>query len=91
MRKTYVFVRDVDPSMWRALPRAFKAGETVHRSHDQWGLCRDDAMMGGDETVPCSTGETVTMNGEEIEKMFTVPVNMLRDEQGNPVMGDYGP
>lgn len=91
MPEYYVFVRTVTPADWSALPRAFKAGETVRRSHDMWGLCRDDATMGGfTSTVPCTLGETVEMSGIKIEKMFTVPCVMLRTPDGKPVHGDYG-
>ena len=81
----YVFIRDVSPSDWIALPRAFSRGETVRRGSDSFGLCRDDMRLGGIETVPCSLGEKVG----SFEKMFTVPVNMLRTPDGKQVVGDY--
>ena len=86
----YVFVRDVTPQDWVALPRVFKAGEKVSRSHDMFGLCRDDARMGGVSTVPCTTGDMVVFqDGSKSEKMFTVPVDMLCTPEGKPVYGDY--
>lgn len=89
MPVTYVFDRDVGPEDWIALPRRFAKGERLERSHDQWGLCRNYMLMGGIATVPCTTGETVETSAGPIEKMFTVPVAFLRDEDGRPVVGDY--
>lgn len=77
----YVFARDVDRSEWPALRRSFRRGETVRRMSDQFGLCRDDMMLGGFETVPCT---------EDGEFVFTVPVSMLTTPDGKSVHGDYG-
>lgn len=77
------FARDVSRDEWRALPRDFKAGETIYRfdGHD-YGCARDDMMYGKQETISCC--EIVSMN-----PFFTVPVHMLLDERGNTPRGDY--
>lgn len=79
---TYSFARDVAVDDWRALPRAFKKGETIHRfTGYDYGVARDDAMLLGVEVISCSiTGGT---------PFFTVPTDMLLDESGNRPRGDY--
>jgi hypothetical protein len=78
----YVFARDVTPEDWSALPRSFKAGETIHRfsGHD-YGCARDDMQHLGVSTISCSVDGGVPF--------FTVPADMLRTEEGHEVCGDY--
>jgi hypothetical protein len=80
MPATYKFKRDVSRADWAALPRDFSRGETVTRGSDPFGLCRDDALYGDVETVPC------TLDGSYV---FTVPVEMLSEPDGEAIAGDY--
>ncbi len=76
----YRFIRDVEPADWSALPRAFAAGEVVnHFQGHTYGLDCDDALA-GHETVPC------TVDGE---RFFTVPVDLLVDDDDKRPAGAY--
>lgn len=78
----FFFKRPVTPKDWSALPREFKAGEIVERfTGHTYGLDRDDMIFGNVETIPCTCAGS---NG-----FFTVPVEMLEDEQGKSPMGAY--
>jgi len=81
MNKTYFFKRKVGPRDWPALRRVFLAGESVEKfiGHT-YGLDRDDMIHLGRETIPCCDGH---------EGFFTVPVDMLEDENGKSPMGAY--
>jgi hypothetical protein len=83
MRAKLKFTQAADASSWPALPKRFAPGDVVYRfSGHTYGLDRDDAMYAGRETIPCSLTEAS-------ESFFTVPVEMLSDEQGHAVRGDY--
>lgn len=81
MTKTYFFKRMVGPTDWNALRRVHQAGEMVEKfvGHT-YGLDREDAIYLNRETIPCSDG-----NGG----FFTVPVEMLEDENGKSPVGGY--
>ena len=81
MVKRYVFVQDVTKDDWDALPRNFKAGEFVKEGSDSYGLCRDDMIYGGFETVSCTC--------DSGQSYFTVPVRFLRTPDGASVRGEY--
>lgn len=82
MKKTYFFKQPAGPASWSALPRDFKAGEMVEKfTGHTYGLDRDDMMYLGKETIPC------TCDGRE--GFFTVPVELLEDENGKSPMGSY--
>lgn len=82
MTKVFFFKREVGPTDWRALPRVFRAGESVEKfvGHT-YGLDRDDMMFLGVETIAC------VADGNE--GFFTVPVDFLENEVGKQPMGDY--
>lgn len=80
-KETYTFVRTVGPKDWVALPREFKAGETiVHYDGHTYGCDRDDAMAGYD-VIACS------LDGEA--PFFTVPVDMIHNADGKHPLPTY--
>jgi hypothetical protein len=79
----YKFATDAGPKDWVALPRDFKAGEEIFRYDGyDYGCSRDDMTFGGYETISCClvAGET---------PFFTVPVNLLLDEDRKKPRGAY--
>jgi hypothetical protein len=81
--KIFKIVRDVGPDDWSALPREFKAGETVYKysGHD-YGLARDDFLICKRSVISCSLDGGIPF--------FTVPVEFLTDEHGRHPTGPYG-
>lgn len=78
----YSFNRDVSPEDWKAIPREFKAGETVTRfTGYTYGLERDDMRYLDTETI------AVVADGSEA--FFTCPVALLVDESGKGPWGSY--
>ncbi len=80
------FVRDVTKEEWHPLPHDMKAGDKIIRySGHTYGLDRDDAMLGGWETIACCLPETPD------GPFFTVQVEYLKDGKGQQPCGAYIP
>lgn len=81
----YRFNQDATPADWSALPRSFKKGdEVVLFTGHTYGLYRDDLVYLKIETVPCVLPENAPDG-----PFFTVPVDLLVDEDGREPCGDY--
>lgn len=76
--KFYRFVRDVPATEYSSFPKDFKEGDIVYPFLGcDYGCVKDDYNIGKVKTVVC------TLNNQGGSPFFTIPIDMIVDDEGN--------